>query len=83
VAVAERYPELKASAGFLALQENLSEVENNIQYARRYYNGAVRNLNTRIDSFPDMAIARPFAFHPREYFDLDTVGESGAPGFSR
>jgi LemA protein len=79
LAVAERYPELKASAGFLALQENLSQVENYIQYARRYYNGAVRNLNTRIDSFPDMVIARPFGFHPREYFELDTDAERGIP----
>ncbi len=79
LAVAESYPELKASASFLALQKDLSEVENYIQYARRYYNGAVRNLNTRIDSFPDMAIARPFGFHPREYFELDTAGERSAP----
>lgn len=74
VAVAERYPELKASASFLALQKELSQVENYIQFARRYYNGAVRNLNTRIDSFPDMAIARPFGFDPREYFELDVAG---------
>jgi LemA protein len=79
VAVAESYPELKASASFLALQKNLSEVENYIQYARRYYNGAVRNLNTRIDSFPDMTIARPFGFRPRQYFELDVAGESKAP----
>jgi LemA protein len=79
LAVAERYPELKASASFLALQKDLSDVENHIQYARRYYNGAVRNLNTRIDSFPDMAIARPFGFRLREYFELDTDRESRAP----
>jgi LemA protein len=79
LAVAESYPELKASASFLALQKELSEVENYIQYARRYYNGAVRNLNTRIDSFPDMTIARPFGFHPREYFELDVAGERKAP----
>jgi LemA protein len=79
VAVAESYPELKANASFLALQKNLSEVENYIQYARRYYNGAVRNLNTRIDSFPDMTIARPFGFRPRQYFELDVAGESKAP----
>lgn len=78
LAVAESYPELKASASFLALQKELSEVENYIQYARRYYNGAVRNLNTRIDSFPDMTIARPFGFHPREYFELDTAGDRSA-----
>ena len=79
VAVAERYPELKASASFLALQTDLSDVENHIQYARRYYNGAVRNLNTRIDSFPDLFIARLFRFRPREYFELDTAAEKQPP----
>ena len=79
VAVAERYPELKASANFLALQSDLSDVENHIQYARRYYNGAVRNLNTRIDSFPDLFIARLFNFRPREYFELDTAAEKQPP----
>ncbi len=79
VAVAESYPELKASTSFLALQKDLSEIENYIQYARRYYNGAVRNLNTRIDSFPDLTIARPFGFHAREYFELDTAGDRSAP----
>lgn len=79
VAVAESYPKLKASAGFLALQKDLSQVENYIQYARRYYNGAVRNLNTRIDSFPDMVIARPFGFRLREYFELDVAGRNKGP----
>ncbi len=77
--MAERYPELKASASFLALQNDLSDVENHIQYARRYYNGAVRNLNTRIDSFPDLFIARLFGFRPREYFELDTPAEEQPP----
>jgi LemA protein len=71
VLVAENYPELKASANFLNLQQNISDVESHIQFARRYYNGAVRNLNTRIDSFPDMLIARLFRFKYRDYFDLD------------
>jgi len=71
VLVAENYPELKSSANFLNLQENISDAESQIQFARRYYNGAVRNLNTRIDSFPDLLIARLFHFRYREYFDLD------------
>ncbi len=71
IAIAERYPELKASTNFLTLQGELSEVERHIQHARRYYNGSVRNLNIRIDSFPDMAVARLFRFRPREYFQLD------------
>ena len=71
VAIAEDYPDLKANQSFLDLQYNLSEVEKNIQYARRYYNGAVRNLNVRIESFPDMLIARFFRFRTAEYFDFD------------
>jgi len=71
ILVAENYPELKSSQNFLNLQQNISEVESHIQFARRYYNGAVRNLNTRIDSFPDMLIAKPFRFQHREYFEMD------------
>ena len=71
IAVAEEYPELKASQNFLELQKDISDVENDIQYARRYYNGAVRNLNTRIDSFPDLIIARMFKYTYHEYFQLD------------
>ena len=71
IALAENYPDLKANQSFLDLQKNLTDVENHIQYARRYYNGAVRNLNIRIDSFPDMLIARIFQFIPAEFFDFD------------
>jgi len=71
IALAEDYPDLKANQSFLDLQNNLTDVENNIQYARRYYNGTVRNLNIRVDSFPDMLIARFFRFIPAEFFDFD------------
>jgi len=71
IAVAEDYPELKANQNFLELQKDISNVENDIQYARRYYNGAVRNINTRIDSFPDLIIARFFNYKYHEYFQLD------------
>ena len=71
IAVAEEYPELKANQNFLELQKDISDVENNIQYARRYYNGAVRNINTRIDSFPDLIIARAFNYSYHNYFQLD------------
>lgn len=71
IAVAENYPELKANQNFLELQKEISNVENDIQYARRYYNGAVRNINTRIDSFPDLIIARFFNYKYHEYFQLD------------
>lgn len=79
LAVAERYPELKANQSFLALQGDITEVENHIQYARRYYNGAVRNLNTRIDTFPDLLPARLFRFEPKEYFALETEDEHRPP----
>lgn len=69
--LAEAYPDLKANQSFLDLQHNLTDVENHIQYARRYYNGAVRNFNTRIDSFPDLLIARFFRFQPANYFQAD------------
>ncbi len=69
--LAEAYPDLKASQSFLDLQHNLTDVEDHIQYARRYYNGAVRNLNIRIASFPDMLFARFFNFRPANYFQAD------------
>lgn len=71
IAVAEQYPDLKANLSFVDLQKNISDAENHIQMSRRYYNGAVRNLNTRIDSFPDMIIARLFAFRHRDYFEME------------
>ncbi|HSR63381.1 MAG TPA: LemA family protein [Gammaproteobacteria bacterium] len=71
IAIAEEYPDLKANESFLDLQRNLSDVENNIQYARRYYNGAVRNLNIRIDSFPDMLIAKPLGYRHAQFFDFE------------
>lgn len=71
IALAENYPDLKANQSFLDLQKNLTDVENHIQYARRYYNGTVRNLNIRVDSFPDLLIARIFGFIKAEFFDFD------------
>jgi LemA protein len=70
-ALQEAYPELKANQSFLQLQGDISAVEVDIQFARRYYNGAVRNLNTRIESFPDLLLARIFAFQPAEYFEFE------------
>lgn len=79
VALAEAYPDLKADDAFLALQKDLTDVENNIQYARRYYNGAVRMLNTRIDSFPDNLVAGLFRFIKADYFELDDATERESP----
>lgn len=72
IAIAEAYPELRASASYLALMQELSDVEDQIQHARRYYNGAVNNLNTRISTFPDAIPARVFAFRPAEYFQFES-----------
>ena len=70
-AVAESYPDLKANTNFLELQRELSDTENKIQAARRFYNGNVRDLNTAVDSFPGNVIANVFRFEPREFFALD------------
>lgn len=64
----ESYPDLKASTNFLALQRDLVDVEDHLQYARRFYNGAVRDLNNRIESFPSLLIARATGFGPAEFF---------------
>jgi LemA protein len=71
IAIAEAYPDLKASASYLELMRNLSDVEEQIQFARRYYNGAVNNLNTRIATFPDLVVARLLRFRPAEYFEFE------------
>ena len=71
IAIAEDYPELKTNQSFLHLQNNFTDIENHIQYARRYYNGAVRNLNIRIESFPDMIVSRLFGFIPADFFDFE------------
>ena len=70
-AVAEAYPDLKANQNFLELQQELSDTENKIQASRRFYNGNVRDLNTKIETFPSNIIAGMFAFTKREFFELD------------
>lgn len=70
-AIAEAYPDLKANQNFLELQRELSDTENKIQAARRFYNGNVRDLNTAVESFPNNLIARAFRFVKREFFDID------------
>ncbi|MCX8117586.1 MAG: LemA family protein [Desulfobacterota bacterium] len=71
-AVAEAYPELKANANFMQLQTQLQELENNIEYARRYYNAVVRDYNTLIESVPSNLIASLFGFRQAELFQLET-----------
>jgi len=70
VALAENYPDLKASANFLELQQELSQLETELQMARRYYNGAVRNQNVLVQSFPSNLIAGLFGFGQRQYFEI-------------
>jgi LemA protein len=78
-AVAEAYPELKADANFRDLQDKLSGVEDEIQMSRRYYNGAVRNLNTMIESVPTNLIANSFKFTKAEFFEIGDAAAREVP----
>ncbi|MCC7327267.1 MAG: LemA family protein [Burkholderiales bacterium] len=82
LAVAENYPALKASENFLKLQEALADIENEIQMARRYYNGAVRNLNVMVESFPSNLVAGGFGFTKREYFEIGDAADRAVPKVS-
>ena len=77
--LAEAYPDLRATAGFLSLQKNLTDIEDQIQNARRYYNAVVRDLNTKVAQFPANLLAGPFGFRPREFFELSDPGERAVP----
>jgi LemA protein len=78
-AVAEAYPDLQAAASFAALQRTLSEVEDHLQNARRYYNAVVRDFNIAIAQFPAILVARLLRFQPREFFGLDDDAERAVP----
>ena len=78
-ALAEAYPDLKASQNFQDLQRSLETLETGIQNARRYYNAVVRDLNTRIQSVPSVVVARLFGFGEREYFELSDAAEAQVP----
>lgn len=78
-AVAEAYPDLKANQNFLELQRELSDTENKIQAARRFYNGNVKDMNTRVDVFPTNLIAGAFSFGKEEFFDLDETPAQREP----
>jgi LemA protein len=81
-AVAEAYPQLRASENFQALQGDLGTIEEAIQNARRYYNAVVRDLNTRCETFPSVLVANAFGFTKRDYFELDDEAERAAPAVS-
>ncbi|MBV8687347.1 MAG: LemA family protein [Alphaproteobacteria bacterium] len=79
MAVAEAYPDLKADENFRQLQGELSEIEEQLQGARRYYNATARDLNTGIQSFPNVAIARPMGFTEAEYYEDNDASIQTAP----
>ena len=78
-AVAENYPDLKASQNFIDLQQQLSGIEDQIQMARRYYNGTVRNLNIKVDQFPGNIVAARFNFSKAEFFEIEEPGDRAVP----
>ena len=79
IATAEAYPDLKANTTFLEFQDALQTVEEELQMARRYYNGAVRNLNVMVESVPSNFIAGPFGFQKAEYFELENEADRAVP----
>lgn len=79
IAVAEDYPDLKASGNFMDLQQALVETENYLQFARRFYNGAVRALNTRIETVPHNVVAAAFGFERRGYFQKASDEAASVP----
>ncbi len=78
--LAEAYPELKADKNFRQLSASLVETEDTLQYARRFYNGTVRDLNNLVQSFPSMIVAGLCRFQPAEFFEVESATERQAPG---
>jgi len=78
-AVVEDYPDLRANENFLDLQNQLTEIEDQIQLSRRYYNGTVRNYNIRVESFPNNIVAGIFNFKPEEFFEITFATERKTP----
>ena len=79
MAVAEAYPDLKANQNFADLQQSLETVEHEIQMSRRYYNGATRDMNVRVESFPSNLVAKNFGFRQAEYFEIDDPQDRAVP----
>jgi LemA protein len=79
LAVAEAYPDLKADKNFLSLQQQLAEIEDQLQMARRYYNGTVRNLNIGIQSFPENVVAGVLGFRELPFFELEDRSQAATP----
>ena len=81
-AVAEAYPDLKANENFIGLQDDLSEIENEIQLARRYYNGTARNMNVLVESFPSNIVANFFSFAKAKFFEIENPEDRAVPQVS-
>ncbi|MBI4341577.1 MAG: LemA family protein [Candidatus Omnitrophica bacterium] len=81
-AVAENYPQLRANENFMGLQQSLTQVEETLQGARRYYNAVVRDYNTKLSVLPDRLIAQAGGFTPKEFFQLDSAEEAKTPKVS-
>jgi len=79
LALAEAYPDLKANENFRELQTSLETMESEIQMARRYYNGAARDLNVRVESFPSNLVAGQFGFQKRDYFEITNEADRAVP----
>lgn len=78
-AVAEAYPELRANENFRELQQSLEKLETEIQMARRYYNGAARDLNVKVESFPSNLVANTFKFYQADYFEIENDADRAVP----
>ncbi len=78
-AVAEAYPDLKSNQNFMQLQADLTDTEDKIQASRRFYNGVVRDYNTKVQTFPTNFLANMFGFVKRAFFDIDEAGAEGQP----
>jgi LemA protein len=81
-ALSEAYPQLRAIESFTSLQNSLSQIEDTVQNARRYYNAVVRDLNTKIQQFPSNIFANMLGFKPREFFEVSAPAEREAPKVS-
>jgi LemA protein len=79
IALAEAYPDLKANQNFMELQRSLDTIEGEIQMSRRYYNGAVRQLNVAVESFPSNLLAGPFGFQKKDYFEIENAADRAVP----
>jgi len=79
MAVAEAYPDLKANENFLQLQQTLDKIEGEVQMSRRYYNGAARDLNVKVESFPSNFVANYFKFKTAEFFEIEDATDRNVP----